>query len=190
MDQADAIVWASALGIAGTLAGGLIGPVLQARASRRQARDHEVFWIQHRLRDERRAVFAAMLDQCEECRQSLNAVIEAHLDPEWRSEDAYLELWQTVDATLGALLRAATNVAIIGPAPMGDLADAVYAAIARQADVWRARMDLDDRLVQNGQADSAFADARRQFIAAAEKILVPPTNQGSRHWGGLLRHSR
>src|SRR5690349_14272401 len=48
MDQADAIVWASALGIAGTFAAGLIGPVLQARASRRQDRDHEVFRIQHR----------------------------------------------------------------------------------------------------------------------------------------------
>ncbi|MEU3343308.1 hypothetical protein [Streptomyces sp. NPDC006668] len=189
MDQADAIVWASALGIAGTFAAGLIGPVLQARASRRQDRDHEVFRIQHRLRDERRAAFAAMLDQCEACRQNLNAVIDAHLDPEWRNETAYLELWQVMDATLGALLQAATNVAIIGPAPMGDLADAVYAAIARQAEVWRTRLDLDDRLVQNGQADSAFADARRQFIAAAEKILVPPTNQGSRH-RGLLRHSR
>ncbi|TLS42108.1 hypothetical protein FE633_32540 [Streptomyces montanus] len=189
MDQADAIIWATALGIGGTLAAGLTGPVLQARASRRQARDQEAFQVRHRLRDERRVAFATVLDQCEAFRQSINAVIEAHLDLEWRSEDAYWELWQSTDAALDALRRAATNVAITGPAPMGELTDAVHAAAARQAGVWRMRLDLDDRLVQNAQADSAFADARRQFIAAAEKILVPPTNQGSRH-RGLLRRSR
>ncbi|GGL13251.1 hypothetical protein GCM10010094_87720 [Streptomyces flaveus] len=187
MDQADAIIWATALGIGGTLAAGLTGPLLQARASRRQARDQEAFQVRHRLRDERRAAFATVLDQCEAFRHSINAAIEARMALEWRSEDAHWELWQSTDAALGALRRAATNVAITGPAPMGELADAVHAAAARQAGVWRMRLDLDDRLVQNAQADSAFADARRQFIAAAEKILALPTDQGTRHRGMLRR---
>ncbi|WP_151482912.1 hypothetical protein [Streptomyces albicerus] len=187
MDQADAIIWATALGIGGTMAAGVTGPLLQARASRRQARDHEAFQFRHRLRDERRAAFATVLDQCETFRQSINAVIEARVAFEWRSEEDHRQLWQPADAALGALRRAATNVAITGPAPMGELADAVHAAAARQADVWRMRLDLDDRLVQNAQADSAFADARRQFIAAAEKILAPPTDQGARQRGPLRR---
>ncbi|MEU1276458.1 hypothetical protein [Streptomyces sp. NPDC005799] len=189
MDQADAIIWMTALGIAGTFAAGLIGPVLLARASRRRARDQEAFQIQHRLREERRAAFAAVLEQCDACRQNIDAVIEAHLNPEWYSEDVRQELWQSLGATMDTLRQAATNAAITGPAPMGELAEAIYAAIARQAGAWSMRLDLDDRLVQNAQADAAFTSARRQFIAAAGKVMVPPREQSSRH-RGLLRHSR
>ena len=189
MDQANTVIWATALGIGGTLAAGLTGPLLHARSSRRQAQEQESFQVRYRLRDERRAAFTEVLDECEAFRQSIYAAIEARVTLEWRSEDDLRELWQPIVAALGALHRAATNVAITGPAPMGELADSVHAAATRQADVWRMRLDLDDRLVQNGQADGDLVEARRQFIAAAERILVPPTDQGPRQ-RGLLRRSR
>lgn len=188
MDQANTVIWATALGIGGTLTAGLTGPLLHARSSRRQAQQQETFKVRNRLRDERRAAFATVLDECEAFRQSINAVIEARVALEWRSEDEHRGLWEPTMAALGALGRAATNVAITGPAPMGELADTVHAAAVRQSDVWRMRLDLDDRLVQSGQADSDLIDARRQFIAAAEKILAPP-DRGARQ-RGVLRRSR
>ncbi|MCX4911286.1 hypothetical protein [Streptomyces sp. NBC_00878] len=188
MDQADTVIWATALGIGGTLAAGLTGPLLHARSARRRAQDQETFQVRHRLRDERRAAFASVLDECEAFRQGIGAVIEGLVGVGWRSENEHRELWESTVAALGALRRAATDVAITGPAPMGELADTVYAAAVRQAEVWRMRLDLDDRLVRNGQADSELIDARRQFIAAAEKVLAPP-DQGARQ-RGVPRRSR
>ncbi|MFE9642669.1 hypothetical protein ACFYO0_00620 [Streptomyces sp. NPDC006365] len=180
MDQGNAIIWATGLGIGGTLSAGLIGPLLHARTARRQAQDQQAAQVRNRLRDERRAAFATFLDQCEAFRQSMNSFIEARMAVEWRIEVDNRQLWEPATAALGALRRTATNVAITGPAPMGELADALYAAAARQADVWRLRLDVDDLLVQNARAEGALAEARREFIAKAEAVLAPRVKVGVR----------
>ncbi|GAA5029240.1 hypothetical protein [Streptomyces siamensis] len=100
MDQGDAAVWAAGLGIAGTLAGVLGGAYVQAGAGRKQVLDQETVDVRHRLREERRLAFAAVLDRCDEVVSALGTIIAARVQPDWCDEDNHRELWALANEAL------------------------------------------------------------------------------------------
>jgi hypothetical protein len=75
MKQEDATVWAAGLGIIGTLAGALGGAWLQGLSARRQLTGQAAAQVKHRLREERQAAFAAVLDRCDQVVEALGPII-------------------------------------------------------------------------------------------------------------------
>ncbi|MEV4033431.1 hypothetical protein [Streptomyces umbrinus] len=170
MDQGT--VWLAALGIAGTLAGALGGPMLQARSARRQQREQEAIEVRHRLRVDRQAAFAQFLDQGETVRQGLDRVVRLVLVE--TSEDR-TEAWRTLNAALAAMRRMTMSVAVYGPARMGELAEAMHEASVAQADVFRMPdLEADQRAVQFSEATTRLQDLRREFIRRAQEAMAPP----------------
>lgn len=170
MDQGNVVL--AALGIAGTLAGALGGPLLQARSARRQQRDQEAIEVRHRLRVDRQAAFAQFLDQGEVVRQALDQVMRlVLLEP---SEDR-TEAWRTLNRSLAAMQRTAMSVAVYGPARMGELAEAMHDASVAQANPYRMpNLGTDQRAIEYSEAAARLQDLRREFIRRAQEAMAPP----------------
>lgn len=177
MDQGDAAVWAAGLGIAGTLAGALGGAFVQARAGRKQVLDQETVDVRHRLRDERRIAFAAVLDRCDEVTAALNPIIAARVQPDWRDEGDHRQLWAPANEALRALQRAETSVRITGPDEMADMALAIYTASLTQANALRdPSLAFDERTSQYAAASTHLSGTIQRFVNAARRVLAAP------HW--------
>ncbi|MFF9704683.1 hypothetical protein ACF1FE_26380 [Streptomyces griseofuscus] len=177
MDQGDAAVWAAALGIAGTLAGALGGAVVQGRVTRRQVRDQEAVDLRHRLRQERQAAFAAVLDRCTEIETALTPVVLAYTcEGDWQGA-ADSVLWAPVDAALPALQRAVTAVAITGPDSMASRASAIQVAMLAKANTWRLAEDFLERARLFAENTRALEQAQRDFIQEARTVLDAPGGQ-------------
>lgn len=175
MDQGDAAVWAAALGIAGTLAGALGGALVQSRVIRRQVRDQEAVDVRHRLREERQAAFAAVLDRCSETEATFGPIIVARVQPGWDDDASHQELWAPANAALDALQRAVTAVAITGPDSMADLASAIHEAVRAEANAMRLpAADFAQRARMFGEHSTALEQARRDFIQEARAVLAAP----------------
>ncbi|MGC4995255.1 hypothetical protein [Streptomyces sp. DT195] len=175
MDQGDAAMWAAALGIAGTLAGALGGALVQGRAVRRQAQDQEAIDVRHRLREERRAAFAAVLDRCHEVEATFSPIIVAHARPDWDDQADHRELWAPTNAAMDTLQRAVTAVAITGPECMADLASEIYAELLAKANAMRLpAMDLAQRAEMFGDHSAALKEALRNYIREARTALAAP----------------
>ncbi|MFJ3672271.1 hypothetical protein ACIPSE_38025 [Streptomyces sp. NPDC090106] len=176
MDQGNAAVWASALGIAGTLLGALGGAFVQARSTRRQVADQEAADVRHRLRDERRAAYASFLDQRDAVQSELGPITTVRMSPEWREGIDRRELWAPANVSLTALQRCATTVAITGPDDMANLAQAIYEAMLQEADSLRhPGLALDEVLRRYGAASGIVDSLRDSFVAGAQKALAAPT---------------
>ncbi|MFH8406984.1 hypothetical protein ACH4FX_19605 [Streptomyces sp. NPDC018019] len=175
MDQGDAAVWAAALGIAGTLAGALGGALVQGLAARRQVRDQEAVDIRHRLRDERRAAFAAVLDRCSEVETTFGPIIAARARPDWDDDADHRELWAPTNTALDALQRAVTTVAITGPDRMALLADAIHEEVRAKANSMRLpAADFAQRTRMFVEHSAALEEAQRDFIQEARAVLAAP----------------
>lgn len=175
MDQGDAAVWAAALGVAGTLAGALGGAIVQGRVLRRQVRDQEAVDVRHRLREERRAAFAAVLDRCSEAEATFSPIIVARTQPGWDDNADHRELWAPTNAALEALRRAVTAVAITGPDSMADLAAAIHETVQAKANAMRLpAADFAQRVRMFGEHSTALEQAQRTFIQEARAVLAAP----------------
>jgi hypothetical protein len=172
MEQGDATVWAAALGIIGTLAGALGGTWLQGRSARQQAREQAVAQVTHRLREERQAAFAAVLDRCDQVEEALGPIITERIHSR-QDGDSYRELWTSANAALRALQRSVTAVAITGPDRMAELASAIHDAVLAQADSMRApELPFDERTIAFARAGAALEEARRGFVQEARAVLA------------------
>ncbi|MFJ8153915.1 hypothetical protein [Streptomyces sp. NPDC094468] len=184
MNQGDAAVWAAGMGIAGTLTAALGGPLLQARAARRQAREQEAVDIRHRLREERRAAYKAVLDACDGVQRAINVIIETLKASQQHQAIDRLALREQMDSALDRLYRAVTDVEITGPRRMGELAVSMLAAEDQQAAAWRPFLGIDDgrelsvdeSQAHGAQAIEALREARTEFILRAQQAMLP---QGS-----------
>ncbi|WP_424857666.1 hypothetical protein [Streptomyces sp. SAI-170] len=175
MDQGDAAVWAAALGIAGTLAGALGGALVQGRVVRRQVRDQEAVDVRHRLRQERQAAFAAVLDRCGEAEAGFSSVITARAQPGWEEGADHRELWAPTNAALEALQRSVTAVTITGPDSMADLAAVLHEEIRAMANALRLpAADFAQRVRMFGEHKVALEQARRDFVQEARTVLAAP----------------
>ncbi|MBJ6636919.1 hypothetical protein H4K36_01200 [Streptomyces sp. DHE7-1] len=174
MNQGDAAIWAAGMGIAGTLAAALGGPLLQARAARRQTREQEKADVRQRLREERQTAFKAVLDASDAVQRSINAVIETRVTSASESPSDEASLWSEVDTALDRLYQAATLVAITGPAPIGHLAETMLAAADQQAGAWRPRLAVEDCRAAGAQAITALHKARHEFILRAQEAMSGP----------------
>ncbi|MFI6440150.1 hypothetical protein [Streptomyces sp. NPDC050759] len=177
MDQGDAAVLAAGLGIAGTLAAGLMSPLLQAHTARRQSREQEAIDIRHRLREERRVAFAAVLDQGETVQRALSDFFGSRESEEHTSRAVTQSEWAHVTETLHALRRAATEVAVTGPGHMADLAETIHAEALRLSVATRRVLEAgDDPRAVPVMADTGtrLANARGEFVSAAQKAMAPP----------------
>ena len=176
VDQGEAAVWASGLGIVGTLVGALGGAVVQGLISKRQVRDQEAVDVRHRLRDERRAAFAAVLDHCDEVTVSLGPIIAARAHPDWRDDADHRELWAPTNIALRTLQRSVTTVRITGPRTMADLAQAIHDAALAKANAMRAPgLDCGQRTTHYGEAGADLEVARTRFVDMAHSLLGPPS---------------
>lgn len=179
MDQGDAAVWAAALGIAGTLAGALGGAVVQSRASRRQIRDQEAVDVRHRLRQERQAACAAVLDRCAEVDATFPPIVVARARPDWDDQADHQELWAPTNAALRELRRCVTTVAITGPDRMADLARAMVEEVTAMANAMRMpAADLEQRVRVFGEHRTALARVTRDFVEEARAVLTAPVHSG------------
>jgi hypothetical protein len=173
LDQGTAAVIASGFGIAGTLGGALGGAWFASRAALRQVGAQEAVDVRHRLRDERRAAFSAVLDQCDAVAAAVNPVILARMatdtDPETRRS-----AWNALNEALRALDRAVTAVEITGPDEVHRAAVAMHEAKYRGADSMRGPCPADVSLMQFAQSATEFETARAEFIAAAREALQQP----------------
>ena len=172
MEQGDATVWAAGLGIIGTLAGALGGTWLQGRSARWQLIEQAAAQVKHRLREERQAAFAAVLDRCDQVEETLGPIIADRVHGR-QEEDSYRELWASANAALRALQRSVTAVAITGPDRMAELASAIHDAVLAQADSMRIpELKFDERTIAFAQAGAALEDARRGFVEEARAVLA------------------
>jgi hypothetical protein len=172
MKPEDATVWAAGLGIIGTLAGALGGAWLQGLSARRQLTEQAAAQVKHRLREERQAAFAAVLDRCDQVVEALGPII-ADRGHGRQEEDSYRELWASANAALRALQRAVTAVAITGPDRMAELASAIHDAVLAQANSMRVpELEFDERIKAFAQAGAALEDARRGFVQEARAVLA------------------
>ncbi|MFF3884086.1 hypothetical protein [Streptomyces sp. NPDC001914] len=177
MDQGEAAVWAAGLGIAGTLAGALGGAFVQARAGRKQVHDQETVDVRHRLREERRLAFAAVLDRCDEVTSALGPIILARVQPEWRDEGDHRGLWAPANEALSALQRAVTSVKITGPDEMMEHAAAVHDTLLAKANAMRAPgLNFAERTSAYAAASGELDVATQRFVDAARRVLAAP------HW--------
>lgn len=175
MDQGDAAVWAAALGIAGTLAGALGGAVVQSRAVRRQVRDQEAIDVRHRLREERRAAFAAVLDRCHEVEATFSPIIVAHARPDWDDQAGHRELWAPTNAAMDTLQRAVTAVAITGPDSMADLASDIHEKQLAKANAMRLPAEnFAQRVEMFGEHSTALKEVLHTYIREARTVLAAP----------------
>lgn len=175
MDQGDAAVWAAALGIAGTLAGALGGALVQGRALRRQVRDQEAVDVRHRLRDERRAAFAVVLDRCREVEATFGPIVVARVRPDWDDNADHRDLFAPTRAALNALEQSVTAVAITGPDRMADLASAIHKEARAKANAMsRPAADLAQRVRMFGEHSTTLEAARHDFIQEARTVLAAP----------------
>lgn len=182
MDQGSAAVWAAGFGVLGTLAGSLGGAYLQRKAALQQVREQAAAEARRQLRDERRTAFATVLDRLDAVGVTLNQIVEARAQPDWRDAEAggelsarQREVWEPADAALRALRRAAWTLAVTGPDAMADLATEIHKASAarvllalRSTDEWEAvRAELT-------AAGAQLDDLRSRFIQGAQAVLVSP----------------
>ncbi|MFI0901625.1 hypothetical protein [Streptomyces sp. NPDC020983] len=175
MDQGDAAVWAAALGITGTLAGALGGALVQGRVTRRQVRDQEAVDVRHRLREERQAAFAAVLDRCSEVEATFGPIVVARAQPEWDDDADHQELWAPTNAALHTLQRAVTAVAITGPDLMADLASAIHEEVLAKANAMRLpATDLAQRVRMFAEHSTALEQAQHDFSQEARTVLATP----------------
>lgn len=175
VDQGDAAVWAAALGIAGTLLGALGGALVQGRAIRRQVRDQEAADIRHRLREERRAAFVAVLDRCGDVEAVLPPVVAARARPDWDEEADHRDLWAPVNAALEALRRSVVTVSVTGPDSMAELSSAIHGEARAMANSLRLpAADLAQRVRVFGEHRAALETARRDFVREARAVLAAP----------------
>ncbi|MFF9607422.1 hypothetical protein ACF1GY_34955 [Streptomyces sp. NPDC014684] len=176
MDQGDAAVWAAGLGIVGTLAGALGGALVQGRLVRRQVRDQEAVDVRHRLREERQAAFAAVLDRCSDVEATFSPIIAARVQPGWDDDADHRELWRPTNAALEALQRAVTAVAITGPDSMVALAADLHEEVQAKANAMRLpAADFAQRALMFGEHSTALEQAQRNFIQEARVVLAAPT---------------
>ncbi|WKX71289.1 hypothetical protein [Streptomyces sp. XD-27] len=175
MDQGDAAVWAAALGIAGTLTGALGGALVQGWAIRRQVRDQEAVDVRHRLREERQAAFAAVLDQCGEVEATFGPIVAARARPDWDEDADHQELWAPTNAALDALQRSVTTVTITGPDRMADLASTIHEEALAKANTMRLpAADFAQRLRMFVERSQALETAQHGFIREARAELDAP----------------
>lgn len=175
MDQGDAAVWAAGLGIAGTLIGALSGALIAARSTRQQVKDQEAVDLRHRLRDERRAAFAAVLDRHEDVRVALDRVILSEILPERRASTDRREVWGPLNTALNAMQRAVMNVLVTGPNSMAQAAEAMHTAAVQQANTYRMpEMAADERAIRFAETTESLEEARNQFIDGAQKLTGAP----------------
>lgn len=175
MDQGEAAVWAAGLGIAGTLVGALGGAYVQARAGRKQVLDQETVDVRHRVREERRLAFAAVLDRCDDVTAALGPIIVARVQSNWRDEDDHRELWAPANEALNGLQRAATSVKITGPDALMVLADSVHETALAKANSMRVLgLDFDQRTSAYAAANRDLDAATRRFVDAARRVLTAP----------------
>lgn len=175
MDQGDAAVWAAALGIAGTLAGALGGALVQGRVVRRQVRDQEAVDVRHRLREERRSAFAAVLDRCSEVEATFDSIIVARAQPDWDDGTDHRGLWAPTIAAVGALQRAVTTVALTGPDLMADLASVIHEEVLAKTNAMRLpAADFTQRVRMFAEHSTSLEQAQHNFIQEARTALSSP----------------
>ncbi|MFE1290871.1 hypothetical protein [Streptomyces sp. NPDC058751] len=156
-------------------AGALGGALVQNRAIRRQVRDQEAVDIRHRLREERRAAFAAILDRCSEVEATFGPVIAARARPDWDDDADHRELWTPTSTALDSLQRAVTAVAITGPDHMAHLADAIHEEVRARANAMRLpAADFAQRVRMFAEHGTVLEEAQRTFIQEARTVLATP----------------
>ncbi|MGW7359438.1 hypothetical protein ACWGI0_23090 [Streptomyces sp. NPDC054802] len=171
MDQGTAAVIAGGFGIVGTLGGALGGAWFASRATLRQVEVQEAVDVRHRLRDERRAAFSAVLDQCGVIEAAVNPVISTRLAPPSSPPELRRAAWDALNDALRALDRAVTAIEITGPDAVHRAAVAMHEAKYQGADSLRASTPFDVSSMQFAQTVREFEAARAEFIAAAREAL-------------------
>lgn len=173
MDQGDAVLWAAALGIGGTLLAALGSTIIQGRFARRQITDQEHAEVRRQLRDERRIAYISILDRCNKIEDALAPIIAARVRPDWSDDADHRELWTSTNAELRELKRSVATVAITGPRSMHELAIAIYDTMHARADSMRKPgLDFEERVKLYARAGAEFDSAHSRFIEAANALLA------------------
>ncbi|MFF4548627.1 hypothetical protein ACFY1J_31080 [Streptomyces sp. NPDC001406] len=175
MDQGVAAVWAAGLGIAGTLLGAFGGAWVQARTTRAQVVHQEWAEVRLRIRDERRAAYAAVLEHYDRSRQATSIVLQYRTDHGVRHTEVPEDLRRDERVAVETFQRAVMDVAIAGPERMTTLADEIAAAIwDRVIAVANGQLDYEARVRDYNNSTTRGMNARIAFVEEARRVLSAP----------------
>lgn len=178
MDQGIAAVLGAGVGITGTLGAALLGYMGARRQSRDQGRVNHAL----RLRDDRKEVYLAFLEEEERLRDIFEGA-RSSLLPDEHSETPWLRIEtkeQSLRDGLGELQQRRTRIALAGPQEVEMGADRMCAAVSDAACHMReclreAGRPTPAREQRLHSISLEFDAARQQYIDAVRRALTEPT---------------
>ncbi|WP_406144627.1 hypothetical protein [Streptomyces sp. NBC_01012] len=180
LDQGIATLWASSLAVLGTLGGTLGGAWVQRKAAVLQVREEAGAQNRARLWEERRAVYARVLDRCDDSHAAFAQVWELHQEAVGgapltaRPGPVRDAASQELQRTLTELRRAVAHVLPLGPQVVARQAETLSKKQQQRVErVLGPTNTLEEMRAELAGLEEQYHMAYGAFATAARGVLAP-----------------
>ncbi|MET9147163.1 hypothetical protein ACIGZH_25845 [Streptomyces sp. NPDC058319] len=174
MNESVAAVLAALIGVIGALGGTCVGAWMQRRATLEQIAAQERAEQRGRLRADRSASYAEVMDASERFIASLDDVVAARRNAAGSpgTTTTWGEMREESQAAMRMLRRAIWNVRVAGPEDMADLAKGIYDVNMQRFKIaFGEDVTFDVVDAQLNEKNAVFRQSRSQFVTGAQRIL-------------------